>query len=47
MENRRKFLDDFAKSKHFNPLDAEKWYSITQKEIYSHVSVVFYFLSSL
>jgi len=29
----RKFFDDFAKSKQFDPLDAEKWYSITRKEI--------------
>jgi len=32
-EQRRKFLDEFAKSKHFDPLDAEKWYSITKEDI--------------
>jgi len=32
-ERRRQFFDEFAKSKQFNPLDAEKWYSIKQAEI--------------
>jgi len=32
-ENQRKFFDGFARSKNFNPLDAEKWYSVTCKEI--------------
>jgi len=30
---RRKFMDDFAKSKNFDPLDVEKWYSVTMSEI--------------
>jgi len=30
---RRNFFDGFARSKHFNPLDADKWYSVTKKEI--------------
>jgi hypothetical protein len=29
----RKFFDDFAKAKGFDPLNAEKWYSVSQKEI--------------
>jgi len=29
----RRFFDDFAKSKQFDPLDAEKWSSISRKEI--------------
>jgi len=33
MWNARKFLNEFAESKKFNPLDAEKWYSVTKKEI--------------
>jgi len=32
-ENQRKFFDGFAKSQKFNPLDAEKWYSVTHNEI--------------
>jgi len=31
--NQRKFLDEFAISKKFNPLDAQNWYSITKREI--------------
>jgi hypothetical protein len=29
----RKLTDEFAKSKNFNPLDAEKWYSLKEKDI--------------
>jgi len=32
-KQRREFLDEFAKSKKFDPLDAEKWYSIFKKDI--------------
>jgi len=32
-EMRRKFLDEFAKFKQFDPLDATKWYSISNREI--------------
>jgi len=32
-QQQRKFFDNFAKSKQFDPLDARKWYSITEKEI--------------
>jgi hypothetical protein len=32
-EQQRKFFDEFAKSKNFNSMDAEKWYSVTRKEI--------------
>jgi len=31
--NRRNFFDNFARSKKFNSVDAEKWYSISRKEI--------------
>jgi len=31
--NRRNFFDEYARSKKFNPLDAEKWYSVTYHEI--------------
>jgi len=31
--NQRKFFDTFATSNHFNPLDAENWYSVAYKEI--------------
>jgi len=34
-DQRRKFFDDFAKSKQFNPLDAEKWYITTLRDITS------------
>jgi len=32
-ENQRKFFDEFAKSKHFDPLDTQKWYSFSRSEI--------------
>jgi len=32
-ENQRNYLDTFAKSQKFNPLDAENWYSVTHIEI--------------
>jgi hypothetical protein len=35
-EKRRKFFDEFARSKKFNPLDADKWYFISKKEILMH-----------
>jgi len=31
--NQRNFFERFARSKKFNPLDAENWYSVTHKEI--------------
>jgi len=31
--NQRKFFDEFARSKNFNPLDAKNWYSVTHNEI--------------
>jgi len=33
LENRRKFFDNFAKSRKFSPLDADKWYSTTNNHI--------------
>jgi hypothetical protein len=39
-ERRRKFTDEFAKSKNFNPLDAEKWYTIKLKDFMGIVSSV-------
>jgi hypothetical protein len=30
---RRKITDELARSKNFNPLDSEKWYTIRQKDI--------------
>jgi hypothetical protein len=39
-ERQRKFFEEFAKSKKFDPLDSEAWYSITRKEIISAVSFV-------
>jgi hypothetical protein len=35
---RRIFFDEFAKTENFNPLDAKKWYSITQRKIRLAVS---------
>jgi hypothetical protein len=35
----RKFLDQFAKNMNFDPLDAEKWYFVTQKELSKAVSM--------
>ncbi len=36
--NRRNFFDTFASSKNFDPLDPEKWYSVTKSEIRRAVS---------
>jgi len=33
-EKQRKFFDEFARSKNFNPLDSEKWYFVSQQEIH-------------
>jgi len=33
IKSQRKFLDGFARSKNFNPLDVNKWHSVTRKEI--------------
>jgi hypothetical protein len=41
---KRKVLDEFAKSKNFNPLEAENWYSITNShktEILQNVCIFF------
>jgi hypothetical protein len=38
IENRRKFFDDFAITRQFNPLDAERWYSIYYNDIVKAVS---------
>jgi hypothetical protein len=32
-KDRRRFFDEFARIKQFDPLDAEAWYSITRDEI--------------
>jgi len=32
-ENQRKFFDEFARSKKFNPMDPENWYSVTRNDI--------------
>jgi hypothetical protein len=46
MKKRRKFFDDFAKLKKFSPLDTEKWYSITRKEMLRYVSEFLSFAES-
>jgi len=35
---RKKFFDWFARSQKFNPLDAEKWYSVSYDDIKRAVS---------
>jgi hypothetical protein len=37
----RTFFDNFACSKNFDPLDAAKWYSVTQSELMSAVRLRF------
>jgi hypothetical protein len=37
----RKFFDDFATSNNFDPLDAEKWYMVTGKEVANAVWISF------
>jgi hypothetical protein len=32
IEKRRQFFEKLAKSRNFNPLDAEKWYSFTKSD---------------
>jgi hypothetical protein len=44
-KKRRKYTDDFAKSKNFNPLDAEKWYTIKQKDIKKIVRSCYFCIS--
>jgi hypothetical protein len=39
----RKFLDQYAKSKKFNPLDVEEWYSVTKNDIVRSVRVILHF----
>jgi hypothetical protein len=42
----RKFFDEFAKSKNFDPLDAKMWYSISGNEIRKFVvSILNHYLS--
>jgi hypothetical protein len=41
IEKRRHLFDLFAKSKEFNPLDAEKWYGVTEEELSNGVRVSF------
>jgi hypothetical protein len=43
--NHKLFFDEFAKYKNFDPLDPVKWYSVSQKDITSHVSSFIYFVS--
>jgi hypothetical protein len=38
IELRREFFDEFAKSHNFNPLVAERWYSVSKKDIEEAVS---------
>jgi hypothetical protein len=38
-EQRKKFFDELAKAKNFSPLDAEKWYSVTTREVQRAVSI--------
>ena len=44
-KERRKFFDNFAKSKQFDPLDVEKWYGVTQTDIRKAVSCDFIIFS--
>jgi hypothetical protein len=40
-ERQRKFFDDFANSRKFEPLDVKQWYSIRKKDL---IRAVAYFL---
>jgi hypothetical protein len=40
---RRRFFDEFAHSKKFDPLDAEKWYSVTYTQIINSVCYLIWF----
>ena len=35
-KNRREFFDDFAANCGFDPLSAEKWYSVTKQQLLAH-----------
>jgi hypothetical protein len=37
-DKRRKYLDEFAKSNKFDPLDADKWYTVSNRDIAQAVS---------
>ncbi len=39
LSQQRKFLDDFAKSRQFDPLDPENWYLVEKKDIMQAVSI--------
>jgi hypothetical protein len=43
-KERRKFFDNLARSKDFDPLDARKWYTITHKDVVQMVINFFIFL---
>ncbi len=50
--NQRKFFDTFARSKKFNPLDAENWRSVSHDDIIravssAHFEILFMFEHSL
>jgi hypothetical protein len=40
----RRFFDDFAKSKQFDPLDKRSWYGVTWKEIILAVRLTWFSL---
>jgi hypothetical protein len=43
--NQRKFFDDFAGEKGFEPLQAEKWYKITYEDVIKKKVLVHYCLN--
>jgi hypothetical protein len=51
LASRRKFFDNFAVSKQFNPLEAEKWYTVTTTkdllEAVGHKATIVIFLANI
>lgn len=43
-ENRKKFFDEIAREKGFNPLVASNWYSISRLEVLARKVIIFYYV---
>jgi hypothetical protein len=46
-EKRREFFDNFAKSKNFNPLDVENWYTMAKKDVVKAVRLFLFKLHAI
>jgi hypothetical protein len=44
LEEQRKFFDEFANSRKFSPQDAEKWYSVNNRDLL--IAVLFSYMET-